>query len=910
MDAAAVQLIVSDLYTGAQGTTSAHRVYWDRGAAKYLGSVANGGSSTVYARANMRAKNYGTKDATSCEAKANHAVIMALNAGAASTTVAARTVQYNNIITQIKVIYSQATLRFAKLIDDDMTAGTDHKEHQAEGYASWRVIAPMVGMVADNTNGGILIEGLFNPARQPIGHDHYCLVKAVLDKQMLPAADMGTLEGTLPDCKGTMVPDDVYAFLSAQLNDGPAPSVPTCSPTVISAGIGCGFYMEADGTLTKTVVAQATCRCTFINFRSKKLTAIAPDAFVGLTSLTSLDLSFNKLTVPPTLTGLTSLENMDLSFNKLTVPPTLTGLTSLRFLRLSSRIACITCGSLPVDSNVTVGDEYGDEIACKTDCASAAPPSIESISAETKAMIPVELTQKLRQTQTPFGDRFGHSMSMSGDMVAMFGGLHEAPRSKGDINIFELSADRVWTQTARIPLLDDEVSSYNGFHELALSLSGNTLAVGANNAVVIFARNGNEWTRQVEIKTLGDASETMFTLDGDTLVMANRSSISAHRRNANGVWGDEARIELPRATTSSSYSSTRNIVTLSGNTLVVSDIAQNTCQILIFERNGAGVWIHQVDVGSFIKQACPDDIRGSGLSLNGDTLAVSGGYDRDKYTYVFARDAVGLWTLEANLTHVDTVISDWFGYAVSLHGDVLAISADGDDDKGLNAGAVYMYTRANKIWTKSAKLLATDGAAGDRFGYALALGERSLIIGAPSVSDQGIDSGAAYVYTTTPKLAPVYVDDAPGTTPKNVTGLTSPPPGVRSGPGPALSATDNLDATKAEAEKTRKEADEKKQVAATKKALADDKKKLADSNKKIADDARNAIVAKISDKKLAVEVRVVAAAAAAGGNLKTFSASITASDATAACAQMCTAAKVNPLVNAESQTLKPEPVNA
>jgi hypothetical protein len=205
MDAAAVQLIVGDLYMGAQGTTAAHRVYWDRGAAKYLGS-ADGASSTVYARANKRAKNYGTKDATTSEAKANHAVIVALNAGAASTTVAARTAQYNKILTQIQVIYSQATLRYAHLIDTDIAAGTDHREHQAEGYAFWRVIAPVVGMVADNANGADYIEAIFNPGRMPTGTDHYCRVKIVLDKQMLSAADMGTLEGTLPDCTGKTVP--------------------------------------------------------------------------------------------------------------------------------------------------------------------------------------------------------------------------------------------------------------------------------------------------------------------------------------------------------------------------------------------------------------------------------------------------------------------------------------------------------------------------------------------------------------------------------------------------------------------------------------------------------------------------------------------------------------------------------
>jgi hypothetical protein len=370
-----------------------------------------------------------------------------------------------------------------------------------------------------------------------------------------------------------------------------------------------------------------------------------------------------------------------------------------------------------------------------------------------KAIVPLELTQKLRrQSQNLSWNNFGASVSMSGDMVAVMGGYYAAPRPQVDFAIFELSADRGWTQTARIPLFDVKADAY-----VDMSLSGGTLGVNVGNVVVIFVQNGTEWTRQENI-TLNDARVASFSLDGDSLVIAdyrNRSSIHAYRRTASGVWAEEARIQLPETDASFQYLSTTIAVTLSGSTLVVSDTGialkkENLCRILIFERDGAGVWTHQADVGSFIRQACPMSVWRTGLSLYGNTLAVGGGV-RGPYTYVFARDAIGLWTLEANLTSVDTVPGDWLGYVISLHGDVLAISAEKDDDKGLNAGAVYIYTRADNIWTRSTKLLATDGTAGDRFGYGLTLGARTLVIGAYGVSDQGIDRGAAYVYSTSPK---------------------------------------------------------------------------------------------------------------------------------------------------------------
>jgi hypothetical protein len=211
MDGAAVQLILSDLHNGHQGTTAAHRVFWDRGAAKYLGSVVNGRSSSLYSRANARGRNFGTLDASSNEAKVNHAVIAALTAGSKATTVAARRAEEQKIHTQIKVLYSQAILRYAWIIDRNISAGEEYIEHHAEGFAFWRVIAPLV---APDANDATYIEGIYNPARTPIGSDHYCIIKSVLDKQLLPAADMGTLEDSEDDdCTGKTVPADAAAYL-------------------------------------------------------------------------------------------------------------------------------------------------------------------------------------------------------------------------------------------------------------------------------------------------------------------------------------------------------------------------------------------------------------------------------------------------------------------------------------------------------------------------------------------------------------------------------------------------------------------------------------------------------------------------------------------------------------------------
>ena len=57
----------------------------------------------------------------------------------------------------------------------------------------------------------------------------------------------------------------------------------------------------------------------------------------------------------------------------------------------------------------------------------------------------------------------------------------------------------------------------------------------------------------------------------------------------------------------------------------------------------------------------------------------------------------------------DGVASDWFGWSVSISGDMALIGAQGDDDNGTNSGAAYVYRFDGSQWIEEAKLLPSDG---------------------------------------------------------------------------------------------------------------------------------------------------------------------------------------------------------
>ena len=57
-----------------------------------------------------------------------------------------------------------------------------------------------------------------------------------------------------------------------------------------------------------------------------------------------------------------------------------------------------------------------------------------------------------------------------------------------------------------------------------------------------------------------------------------------------------------------------------------------------------------------------------------------------------------------------------------------------------------MYDYDGMSWSQSAKLLAADGAVGDRFGISVSLSGDRALVGAYLDNDIGGASGSAYVY--------------------------------------------------------------------------------------------------------------------------------------------------------------------
>ena len=95
----------------------------------------------------------------------------------------------------------------------------------------------------------------------------------------------------------------------------------------------------------------------------------------------------------------------------------------------------------------------------------------------------------------------------------------------------------------------------------------------------------------------------------------------------------------------------------------------------------------------------------------------------------------------------DGAIQDYFGLSVSLLGSLGLAGAYGDDDNGSYSGSAYLYRNldtASGTVTEDVKLLASDGAANDWFGYSVSLDGDRFLVGAQSGDGAVTGSGKAY----------------------------------------------------------------------------------------------------------------------------------------------------------------------
>ncbi|MFZ5797427.1 MAG: hypothetical protein C4563_06890 [Desulfobulbus sp.] len=197
-------------------------------------------------------------------------------------------------------------------------------------------------------------------------------------------------------------------------------------------------------------------------------------------------------------------------------------------------------------------------------------------------------------------------------------------------------------------------------------------------------------------------------------------------------------------------------VAISGDTVVIGTYNNSITPVYVFTKLSSG-WTDMTQTAKLTaSDGTAGDFFGSSVAISGDTIVVGAKFDNSSTgsAYVFTKPGSG-WTdmtQTAKLTASDGEAGDWFGFSVGISGDTVVAGATNHNSF---TGSAYVFTKPGSGWadmTQTAKLTASDGegdpiGGGDQFGYSVAISGETVVVGAILDDGPAADSGSAYIFT-------------------------------------------------------------------------------------------------------------------------------------------------------------------
>lgn len=301
---------------------------------------------------------------------------------------------------------------------------------------------------------------------------------------------------------------------------------------------------------------------------------------------------------------------------------------------------------------------------------------------------------KLTASDAASGDYFGEAAAIDGDtLVASKTGFDLYTMFSGSVIVFERERSG-WTEVAELIASDAQDSDHFGD---SVDIEGDTIVVGASDQ------------------------------DNGGVFSARQGAVYVFTRTVSG-WVESAKL-VPAGIQDDEFLGTS--VRIAGDTIVAGAPNPDVLgggSVYIWTRVRAG-WVESG------KLTAPDDgIQNFAweLDFDGETIVVGDARDDEIGTnagagYIYTRSRFG-WNDPVKIAAPDGTDGDGFGGSMAVSGNVVAVGAAGDDDLGDASGSVYIFKRSRRGWHPTAKLNASDGAAGDFFGRVTLDGETLGVI--------------------------------------------------------------------------------------------------------------------------------------------------------------------------------------
>jgi hypothetical protein len=361
---------------------------------------------------------------------------------------------------------------------------------------------------------------------------------------------------------------------------------------------------------------------------------------------------------------------------------------------------------------------------------------------------------------------FGHDVAISGD-TAIVG----APLDGGGSAYVFVRNGGMWSQQQKLIASDAESADLFGD---SVAISGDLAVVGASRddppnfsgSAYVFVRAAGVWTQEQKLlasdRSAGDEFGISVAIDGETIVVGADTSGSfsgsayVFVRNG-GMWTEQQKLTAADAPVGALFGSS---VAISGDTAVIGARLDGTLgfdagSADVFVRSGAA-WSQQQKL--IANDAAFDSQFGNSVAISGDRALV-GAFRADApasnsgSAYLFVRSG-SAWAQEQKLIASDAAADQGFGFFVDVDGDIAVIGSYLPIVPG-QLGSAYAFIRSAGTWIQQQKIVSSDIQPGDGFGISVALSDTTLVVGS-------VDPGAAYVFE-------------PDTTPPTITSASASP---------------------------------------------------------------------------------------------------------------------------------------
>jgi hypothetical protein len=370
---------------------------------------------------------------------------------------------------------------------------------------------------------------------------------------------------------------------------------------------------------------------------------------------------------------------------------------------------------------------------------------------------------KLLASDGAASDELGHAVAIEGNRMVVGADLNDhVGNNAGAVYVYEY--DGVHWIESKIIASDGAAGDLFG---TSVSVSGDRILVGSpsdddnggdSGSAYVYDWDGSAWVGTKLVASdaaAGDLFGTSVSVSGDRILIGSRNggdSGSAYVYDWDGITWMETKLVASDGAANDQFGIS---VSVSGDRILVGanfddDNGSGSGSAYVYDWDGSS-WVETKLVAS---DAATSDRFGSSVSISGDRILVGSVFDDDNGSnsgsaYVY--DWNGSSWVETKLVASDAVASGRFGQSVSVSGDRILVGALLDDNNGNGSGSAYVYDWDGSTWIES-KIIASDGAANDYFGSSVSVSGNHILIGAYSDDDNGIDAGAAYVYTSSKEV--------------------------------------------------------------------------------------------------------------------------------------------------------------